>query len=256
MRVLLLDTENTYDEGWARALGVQTSFLSYAQPEYLQLSYEYLLSAINLDEFDLVILDSLAASVPKEEMEANMEQWQRGLAARLNNKGIRVINAALNQVEKRKKPAPAIVFVNQIRKTMGDMYTPSETIPGGEGQKYHASVHLEFRPGKPEEDGGEMYAHNLRWKIVKNKTNGIKGSGEFLIYLKNYGLNKKGSTNEMEQVIDVGLRLNIIGGSKSWLEFNGEKYHGTLKLQKYFIDNPEMYANVRAAVVQGIKDNS
>lgn len=256
MQILYLDPEGSVTLKWAETIGVDTNedIFVLVNIGFLEEAYDIFHTALESGEFDVIVLDSLASMAPEAELEASASDFQMGVAARGNNKGIRGIQANMNKTKKKGRFAPAIILVNQLREKVGIAYGNPTVYPGGKGQKYASSLTVEFRAGKPVEANGEMVARSSKWKITKSKLGGLLTEGEFKTYIDDAGPYQKGDTDAVSQVLDVAIRLGIVTTKGAWVYWpNGEQSNGKSKAEVYLFENPEYYKEIKKRVEEALQ---
>ena len=187
-------------------------------------------------DIDIIVVDSVAALVPKAEIDGDMGDAHVGLQARLMSQALRKLAGVLN------KSNTAIVFINQLREKVGIMFGNPETTPGGRALKFYASVRLDIRKTENLKQDGEVFGNRVRVKVVKNKVAPPFREAEFdIIYGK--GISKSGN------ILDLGVNLDIVEKSGSWFAYDGTRIgQGRENAKKYFEENPEIMAEVEKKV--------
>jgi recombination protein RecA len=258
MVAVYIDSEGTFDPGWARTCGVDTDRLYYVPVAYLEQAYDMVSAFIKTGEVDIIVLDSIAALAPSTEVESSMEDQQMGVAARGNNKGLRKMTAELNRLmQANAEHAPMIILINQLRDKIGVMFGSPETTPGGRGQEFFASLRIKVWPealGKSKKDGDEIVGRTSKFKIEKNKVNGVHGDGEFTLYLRDHGRHQRGQVDETDQVVEWAVKLGTLERSGSWITMpNGDRLQGTEKVIVALLEDRTLYDQVRADVMDRIR---
>lgn len=251
MRILYLDTEGTFDYEWAKTIGLNTdeSIFLRLLPESLESTYDILHGGVKCGEFDVIVLDSIAAMASEKELEASLSDAQMGVAARGNNRGIRVTHMLMNAAHRERGTAPSIILVNQLRDSL-DLYS-APVYPGGHGQNFASSLTIEFRPTKPVVVDDTVVARGSIWKIAKNKINGITGaSGEFLTYITDTPPYRRGETNYIPQLVKVATRTGVLDRRGAWYELDGQSLQGEAQVVEYLTDFPESLERLKAAVFE------
>ena len=253
-----LDAEGTWDSEWAEACGVDTERLYYAPVAYLEQAYDLVSGFIKTGEVDIIVLDSIAALAPATEVESSMEDQQMGVAARGNNKGLRKMTAEFNRLVQSNRNAPMVLLINQMREKIGVMFGDPATSPGGRGQEFFASLRVKVWPealGKSlKNDDKEIVARTSKFKIEKNKVNGVHGDGEFTLYLRDHGPYLRGHVDDSEQVLDWATRLGTLEKSGSVIHFpDGTKHNGKAKAALALMEDRTMYDQVRADVLDRLR---
>ncbi len=239
---LFIDAEHAFNEEYARSLGVNTrkNFI-ISQPDYGEQALEIAAKFVRSGAVDIVVIDSVAALVPKAELEGDIEDQQMGLQARLMSKALRMLSADVS------KSKAVVIFINQVREKIGVMFGNPETTPGGRALKFYASVRLEVRRGeiiKNKED--ETVGHTIKVKVVKNKVAPPYREAQFdLIYGK--GIDRVG------EVFDLGVKKGIIGKSGSWYSYNDIQLgQGREKSISFLEENEDILKNLESEIL-GIK---
>ena len=234
--VAFIDVEHALDPVYAEALGVDIDNLLVAQPDTGEDALEIAEALIRSGAIDVLVVDSVAALVPKAEIDGDMGDAHVGLQARLMSQALRKLAGVLN------KSNTAIVFINQLREKVGIMFGNPETTPGGRALKFYASVRLDIRKTENLKQDGEVFGNRVRVKVVKNKVAPPFREAEFdIIYGK--GISKSGN------ILDLGVNLDIVEKSGSWFAYDGTRIgQGRENAKKYFEENPEIMAEVEKKV--------
>lgn len=213
--VVWIDAEGAWDSNWARTLGVNPDQVHLLHPEYSQQAFDVAEQCITAD-VGLLVIDSIAALVPKEEAEATMEDWQIGLAARINNKFVRRTHSSLNDKRENEVP-PTVILINQLRENVGG-YGAAESEPGGKGIGFAASVRIKVRKGelypKPKSNYDTSVvpkAQMIKFYIEKNKTAPPHTRGHMWFYFDTLDeLRPKGSYDRLEEIIRYAKKFDIV----------------------------------------------
>ncbi|MEK7747592.1 MAG: recombinase RecA [Nitrospirota bacterium] len=205
-----IDAEHALDINYARKLGVKTDDLLISQPDTGEQALEIVETLVRSSALDIVVVDSVAALVPRAEIEGEMGDSHMGLQARLMSQALRKLTAAIS------KSRTSVIFINQIRMKIGVMFGNPETTPGGNALKFYASVRLDVRRIESLKDGQEVIGNRVRVKVVKNKMAPPFRQAEFDI-LFNVGISKLG------EVLDLGVEKKVVDRSGAWYSFKGEK---------------------------------
>lgn len=250
MRVLFIDAEGSFDPDWAATLGVNVDEMLITNLSQAEKTYDLVLGLMKTGGIDLIILDSLAALAPGTEVESSLEDQQMGLAARINNKGFRLMIAAMNELEIKGQRGPAVILINQIRHKLSPYGNP-ETTPGGRGQNYAAALEVRFRPtGKPILDGERMVGRTYSFAIQKNKVTGVLTEGSYVLYVDDSGPFRKGDVDSVAQILDWAVRLRLVEKGGAWLTLpDGTRHQGRDNAALHLIQHPQVCEELRAAVV-------
>ena len=234
-----IDAEHALDPVYAKHLGVDIDNLIVSQPDTGEQALEITEALIRSGALDVIVVDSVAALVPKAEIDGDMGDSHIGLQARLMSQALRKLAGAIN------KSKTVLIFINQLREKVGIMFGNPETTPGGRALKFYSSVRLDIRKIENIKQDGEVTGNRARVKIVKNKVAPPFREAEFdIVYGK--GISKEGN------VLDIGVNLDIIEKSGSWFSYNGDRIgQGRENVKKYLHDNPEILKEVE----QKIRDN-
>ena len=234
-----IDAEHALDPIYARKLGVDIDNLIVSQPDTGEQALEITEALVRSGAIDIIVVDSVAALVPKAEIDGDMGDTHVALQARLMSQALRKLAGVLN------KSKTAIIFINQLREKVGIMFGNPETTPGGRALKFYASVRLDIRRIENIKVDGEVVGNRTRVKVVKNKVAPPFREAEFDI-LYGEGISKTGS------ILDLAVNLDIIIKSGAWFSYNGEKIgQGRENVKKYLKDNPKILEEVE----QKIRDN-
>jgi recombination protein RecA len=222
-----IDAEHALDPEYAQKLGVDTEALLVSQPDTGEQALEIADMLIRSGAIDIVVIDSVAALVPKAEIEGEMGDSHVGLQARLMSQALRKITGALNQTK------TTAVFINQLREKVGVMFGSPETTSGGKALKFYASVRLDIRRIETLKDGTEAVGNRTRIKVVKNKMSPPFKTAEFDI-LYGIGISKEGS------LIDLGVDQGIVRKAGAWYTYEGEQLgQGKENARNHLRDNPD-----------------
>src|SRR6184192_137992 len=223
-----IDAEHALDPEYARALGVDTDALLVSQPDNGEQALEIADMLIRSGALDVIVIDSVAALVPRAEIEGEMGDSHVGLQARLMSQALRKLAGALNN------SGTTAIFINQLREKIGVMFGSPETTTGGKALKFYASVRLDVRRIETLKDGGEAVANRTRCKVVKNKMAPPFKQAEFdIVY--GVGISREGS------LIDVGVEQAIIRKSGAWYTYEGDQLgQGKENARRFLLDNPDL----------------
>jgi recombination protein RecA len=235
--VAFIDAEHALDPIYARALGVNTEELLLSQPDNGEQAMEICEILIRSGALDVIVIDSVAALVPKAELEGEMEDIHVGLQARLMSKALRKITGVVN------KTKTAVIFINQLREKIGVMFGNPEVTPGGRALKYYASVRLDIRRIDNLKEGTDIVGSRTRVKVVKNKVAPPFKSAEFdIMYGK--GISREGS------VLDMGAELGIIIKSGSWYSYNDERIgQGRENAKVFLMQNSDVLSKIEKEIM-------
>jgi recombination protein RecA len=238
----IIDAEHAFDSVYAQKLGVDVDNLLISQPDYGEQALEIADRLILSGALDVVVIDSVAALVPKGELEGEMGDSKMGLQARLMSQALRKLTATIS------KTNTICIFINQLREKIGVMFGNPETTTGGNALKFYASVRLDIRRMSQIKDGDEAIGNRVKVKVVKNKVAPPFKAAEFDIIFGE-GISKTG------EIIDMGVDLAIIQKSGSWYSYNGDKLgQGRDAVKQLIMDNPEMSAEIEAKIREKIKE--
>ncbi|MHB9148122.1 MAG: recombinase RecA [Candidatus Amoebophilus sp.] len=224
-----IDAEHAFDKNYAEKLGIDTENLYIAQPDNGEQALEIAENLIRSSAIDIIVIDSVAALVPKSELEGEMGDSKMGLQARLMSQALRKLTGAIS------KTGCICIFINQLREKIGVMFGNPETTTGGNALKFYSSVRLDIRRVTTIKDAeGNMVGNRTRVKVVKNKVAPPFKVVEFDI-LYGEGISKVG------EIIDIGVELGVIQKSGSWFSYEGNKLaQGREAVKALLKDNPEL----------------
>ena len=223
-----IDAEHAFDRFYAEKLGVDTENLLIAQPDDGEQALEIADNLIRSGAIDIIVIDSVAALVPKAEIEGDMGESKMGLQARLMSQALRKLTGTIN------KTKCVCIFINQLREKIGVMFGNPETTTGGNALKFYASVRLDIRRIGQLKDGNDMVGNRTKVKIAKNKVAPPFRIVEFDI-MYGEGISKVG------EIVDLGVDYEIIKKSGSWFSYNDTKIgQGRDAVKQMLMDNPEM----------------
>ena len=231
-----VDAEHALDPEYARNLGVKVDELLISQPDTGEQALDITEELVRSGAVDIIVVDSVAALVPKAEIEGSMEDQQMGLQARLMSKALRKLTGIIG------KTNTTVIFINQLRQKIGVMYGNPETTTGGNALKYYASVRLEIKRVEGIKGDGEDVGNHVRVRILKNKVAPPFRTAEFdIIFGK--GICKIGN------ILDVAVDLDIVKKAGSWFSFNDDKLgQGRDKAKEFLANNPEILNQVETLV--------
>ncbi len=237
--VVYIDAEHALDVNYAKKLGVDTTKLLVSQPDCGEQALDICEALITSESVDLIVVDSVAALVPRAEIDGEMEDIQPGLQARLMSKAMRKLTAVSA------KTKTSIIFINQIRMKIGVMFGSPETTTGGNALKFYASVRLDVRRigSLKENPEAEVTGSRVRVKVVKNKVAAPFREAEFDVVF-NEGISKVG------EIIDIGVEKGILDKSGAWYSFKGERLGQGREGSKTFLrEHPEVAQEIRSLVL-------
>jgi recombination protein RecA len=227
-----IDAEHAMDPVYAAAIGVNVDDLYISQPDTGEQALEITDMLIRSGALDVVVIDSVAALVPRAEIEGEMGDTHVGLQARLMSQALRKLTANLN------RSRTVCVFINQLREKIGVMFGSPETTPGGRALKFYSSVRLDIRRVETIKDGAEMIGNRTRVKVVKNKVSPPFKQAEFDI-MYGHGISREGS------LLDVGVELGIINKAGAWFTYEGEQLgQGRENVKQFLKDNVDMMVEI------------
>jgi recombination protein RecA len=237
-----IDAEHAFDSNYAKKLGVDVDNLLISQPDYGEQALEIADRLILSGALDVVVIDSVAALVPKGELEGEMGDSKMGLHARLMSQALRKLTATIS------KTNTICIFINQLREKIGVMFGNPETTTGGNALKFYASVRLDIRRMAQIKDGEEAIGNHVKVKVVKNKVAPPFRSAEFDIIFGE-GISKMG------EVVDMGVELGVVQKSGSWFSYGADKLgQGRDAVRQLLHDNPELAAEIEAKIRAKIKE--
>ncbi len=233
-----VDAEHALDVSYARRLGVNCEELLVAQPDTGEQALEISDMLVRSGAIDILIVDSVAALVPRAEIEGEMGDSHMGLQARLMSQALRKLTATIG------KTMSTVIFINQIRMKIGTVYGNPETTTGGHALKFYTSVRLEIRRMTAIKNGQDIVGNRTRVKVVKNKLAPPFKEAEFdLMYGE--GISQTG------EVLDIGVMENVIDKSGSWYSYKGERIgQGRENVKKFFVEHPDIYRDITQKVQQ------
>lgn len=240
-----IDAEHAFDNVYAQRLGIDTENLYIAQPDNGEQALEIAEHLIRSSAIDIIVIDSVAALVPKAELEGDMGESKMGLQARLMSQALRKLTGAIN------KTGCVCIFINQLREKIGVMFGNPETTTGGNALKYYASVRLDIRKVTTIKDNeGNMIGNRTRVKVVKNKVAPPFKVVEFDI-MYGEGISKIG------EIIDLGVELGVMQKAGSWFSYEGNKLaQGRDAVKSLLKDNPELVNRLAAQIKEKINTGS
>ena len=237
----IIDAEHAFDRFYAEKLGVDVNNLLIAQPDNGEQALEIAEQLIRSAAVDILVVDSVAALTPKNEIEGDMGDRNVGLQARLMSQAMRKLTGAISRTN------TTCIFINQLREKIGQMFGPSETTTGGNALKFYASVRVDIRPSTAIKDGEDVFGRHTKVKVVKNKVAPPFKRCEFDIMFGE-GISKA------SEIIDLGVEYDIIQKSGSWFSYNGTKIaQGRDAAKRVIQDNPELAEELEALIMEALK---
>ena len=236
-----IDAEHALDPVYAKKLGVDIDNLIVSQPDTGEQALEITESLVRSGALDVIVVDSVAALVPKAEIDGDMGDSHMGLQARLMSQALRKLAGAIN------KSKTVLIFINQLREKIGVMFGNPETTTGGRALKFYASVRLDIRKIENIKQDGEVKGNRVRVKVIKNKVAPPFREAEFdVVYGE--GISKAGN------ILDMAVNMDIIEKSGSWFSYNGERIgQGRENVKKMLQENPKMLEEVEEKVRANFK---
>jgi recombination protein RecA len=233
----IIDAEHAFDPTWAKKLGVELDTLLVSQPSSGEEALQIAEMLVKSNAVDVIVIDSVAALVPKQELEGEIGDSFIGLQARLMSQAMRKLTGAIA------KSKSAVIFINQIREKVGVMFGSPETTPGGRALKFYASCRIDVRRIGQLKDGEEVVGQRVKAKIVKNKVAPPFRVAEFDM-MHSGGISYEGD------VLDLGMAHKIVSRSGAWFKY-GETYlgQGKEKARNFLIENPEVTTEIRERIL-------
>jgi len=231
-----IDAEHAMDPQYAKKLGVNVDNLLISQPDYGEQALEIAETLIRSGAIDVIVVDSVAALVPKAEVEGEMGDAQMGLQARLMSQALRKLTAVIS------KSKTIMIFINQLREKIGIMFGNPETTPGGRALKFYSSVRLDVRAAEKIKEGDKIIGTRVKIKVVKNKVAPPFREASFVL------IHGQGLLREAD-ILDQGVGINIIGKSGSWFTYGSEKlgqgFDGAIK---YLRENGKLASKIEGEI--------
>ena len=235
-----IDAEHALDPAYAKRIGVDTGALLLSQPDNGEQALEIVETLVRSNAVDLIVVDSVAALVPRAEIEGDMGDSHMGLQARLMSQALRKLTGVISRSN------ATVIFINQIRMKIGVMFGNPETTTGGNALKFYASVRMDIRRIAQIKHGEEIIGNRTRVKVVKNKIAPPFRQAEFDI-MYNQGISYSGD------VLDLATEKDIVEKSGAWFAYNGEKIaQGREAAKKYLEENPKVLAEIAKKVRQSV----
>lgn len=239
-----IDAEHAFDRFYAEKLGVDVANLLISQPDSGEQALEIADHLIRSGAIDILVIDSVAALVPKSELEGEMGDSKMGLQARLMSQALRKLTATIN------KTGCTCIFINQLREKIGVMFGNPETTTGGNALKYYSSIRIDIRRVGQIKDGDEIIGNRARVKVVKNKVAPPFRQAEFDI-MYGEGVSKVG------EILDMAVELNVVKKSGAWFSYGDTKLgQGRDAVKQLLKDNPELSAELEAKIKDAIFNNA
>ena len=234
--VAFIDVEHALDPTYAEALGVDINNLLVSQPDTGEQAMEICEALVRSGAIDVIVVDSVAALVPRAEIEGDMGDTHVGLLARLMSQAMRKLTSVIS------KSNCVAIFINQVREKIGVVYGNPETTPGGRALKFYSSVRIEVRKGEPIKNGAEIIGARTKCKVVKNKVAAPFRSAEFdIMYGEGISL--------IGELIDLGVKLGLVQKSGSWYSMGETRIgQGRDAAKQYLKNNPEIADNLEAEI--------
>ncbi len=237
-----IDAEHALDPIYAEKIGVKIDDLLLSQPDTGEQALEVADIMVKSGGIDVLVIDSVAALVPRAEIEGEMGDHHVGLQARLMSQALRKITGSI------KKSNTLVIFINQIRMKIGVMFGSPETTSGGNALKFYSSVRLDIRRIGTVKDGDEVAGNETRVKVVKNKVSPPFRQAEFQI-LYNKGINRAG------EILDIGVERKIVEKAGAWYAYEGEKIgQGKINASQWLKDNPNIAKKIEKQITDSIKE--
>ena len=237
-----IDAEHALDPVYAEKIGVKIDDLLLSQPDTGEQALEVADIMVKSGGIDVLVIDSVAALVPRAEIEGEMGDHHVGLQARLMSQALRKITGNI------KKSNTLVIFINQIRMKIGVMFGSPETTSGGNALKFYSSVRLDIRRIGTVKDGDEVAGNETRVKVVKNKVSPPFRQAEFQI-LYNKGINRAG------EILDIGVERKIVEKAGAWYAYDGEKIgQGKINASQWLKENPNIAKKIEKQITDSIKE--
>lgn len=239
-----IDAEHALDPAYAKALGVDIDNLIISQPDNGEQGLEIADTLVGSGVVDIIVIDSVAALVPRAEIEGEMSEQQMGLQARLMSKALRKLTSSIN------KSKTITIFINQLREKIGQTYGPTETTTGGRALKFYATMRIDVRRAESIKRGEEPLGNRTRVRIVKNKVAPPFKSAEFdITYGK--GISKVG------EIIDLGANVDIVKKAGAWYSYGEVRLgQGRENAKTFLLENPELMEEIEKKVRQHYMENA
>lgn len=236
-----IDAEHSFDAVYAKNLGIEIEELLISQPDYGEQALEIADQLINTGAISVIVIDSVAALVPKGELEGDMGDSKMGLHARLMSQAMRKMTASVHRT------GVILIFINQLREKIGVMFGNPETTTGGNALKFHASVRLDVRRIGQIKDGENVIGNRVKVKVVKNKVSPPFKVTEFDLM---YG----SGIDSLAEIIDIAVERGIIDKSGSWFSYEGDKLgQGKSAVKQVLSDNPSLISEIKTKILSNQK---
>lgn len=230
-----IDAEHALDVGYAKKLGVDTANLLLSQPDYGEQALEIADTLVRSNALDVIVVDSVAALVPRAEIEGEMGDSHMAMQARLMSQALRKLTGAIS------RSRTSVIFTNQLRSKIGVMFGNPETTTGGNALKFYASVRLDIRRIAQIKDGGDVIGNRTKVKVVKSKVAPPFKEVEFDI-LYNEGISKTGD------VLDLAVNFGVVKKGGAWFTYGEDRFQGREQFRQKLIEIPEMYEAIKKEV--------
>ena len=238
----IIDAEHAFDRFYAEKLGVDVDNLLISQPDNGEQALEIAEQLIRSSAIDILVVDSVAALTPKNEIEGEMGDRNMGLQARLMSQAMRKLTGSISRTN------TTCIFINQLREKIGQMFGPAETTTGGNALKFYASVRIDIRSRSQIKDGDDVLGRRTVVKVVKNKVAPPFRRAEFDIMFGE-GISRAGD------ILDLGVEYDIINKSGSWFSYNGTKIaQGAQAAKRVLQDNPELAEEIAALLAEAMRN--
>ncbi len=235
-----IDAEHALDPTYARNIGVDIDDLYISQPDSGEQALEIAETMVRSGAIDIIVIDSVAALVPKAEIDGDMGDSHVGLQARLMSQALRKLTSAISQTK------CTVIFINQLREKVGVMFGNPETTTGGRALKFYSSVRMDVRKIETLKQGGEAVANRVRVKIVKNKVAPPFKQAEFEMTFGE-------GVSKTADIISVATGLDMVKKSGAWYSYGEEKFNGMLAFKEYLAANPDVEEEIRSAIISKVK---
>lgn len=238
-----IDVEHAFDATYAQNLGINVEELYFSQPDYGEQALEVADILINTGGFAVLVIDSVAALIPKAELDGEMGDSKMGLHARLMSQAMRKMTASVSRTN------TLVIFINQLRDKIGIVFGSPETTTGGNALKFYASVRLDIRKSTQIKDGEEAIGNRTKVKVVKNKVAPPFKTAEFDIIFGE-GVSRSG------EIVDKGVEIGLIQKSGSWYSYESNKLgQGRDAVIQLLVDNPEMADDIQSKILKQLLSN-